>query len=74
MLMCTVDVCRVLQCTVYADVYSGCVQCITIHSICWCVQSMCTVCYSPQYMLMCTVDVCSVLQSTVYADVYSGCV
>jgi hypothetical protein len=90
MLMCTVDVCSVLQSTVYADVYSDvcsvlestvyadvysrCVYCVTIHSICWCVQSMCAVCYNPQYMLMCTVDVCSLLQSTAYADVYNRCV
>ena len=34
MLMCTVEVCSVSQSTVYADVYSRCVQCVTIHSIC----------------------------------------
>jgi len=32
--MCTVDVCSVLQCTVYADVNSGCVQCVTVNSVC----------------------------------------
>jgi len=44
--MCTVDVCSVLECTVYGDVYSGCV---------------CVECYSAQYIMMCTVEVCSVL-------------
>jgi hypothetical protein len=48
---CTVDVCSVFKSTVFADVYSRYVQCVTIHSMC----------------LMCTVDVCSVLQCTVYA-------
>ena len=32
MLMCTVDVCSVLQSTVHAGVYSRCVLCVTIHS------------------------------------------
>jgi len=32
MVMCTVDVCIVLQCKVYGDVYSRCVQCVTVHS------------------------------------------
>jgi len=72
--MCTVDVCSVLQCTVYGDVYSRCVHCVTVLSIWWCVQSMCAVCYSAQYMVMCTVDVCSVLQCSVYGNVYSRCV
>ena len=57
-MMCTVDLGSVLQCTEYGVVYSGCVQCVTVHSTC----------------LICTVDVCSVLQCTVYADVYGGCV
>ena len=59
---------------VWSDVYSQCVQCVTIHSICWWVKSMCAVCHNPQYMLMTTVNVCSVSQSTVYADEYSQCV
>ena len=73
MLMCTVDMCSVLQCTVYGDVYNRYVQCVTVRCISWCVQSICAVCYSLQYTLMCTVDVCSLLQSTVYADLVSVC-
>ena len=53
MLLCTVDVCSLLQSIVYADVYSRYVQCVTVYSIRLCVQSMCAVCYNPQYMLIC---------------------